>query len=45
MVPTKSSFHVIQHYLDVYAKELREIRYICKVIPTFILCTSVGQGH
>ena len=37
--------HVSPHYLDVYAKKLREIRYIFKVIPTFMLCSSSGHGH
>ena len=37
--------HVSPHYLDMYAKQLRESRYIFKVIPTFMLCSSLGHGH
>ena len=29
----------------MYATEIRKIRYIWKVIPTFLLCTSFGHIH
>ena len=33
--------HAFPGYLDVYAKELKDIQNIFKVIPPFMLCTSI----
>ena len=41
----KNIFHVSPHYFDMDIKILKKIRSIFKVIPTFVLCTSLGHGH